>query len=153
MATALVDKLHLAFEQVKKKNNLGVQFSWQSISLNSAKEHSTAAAGATQTCLLYLYHPRQKMVQIQDSTWLRFVDLHGSPLPQNCFHFPTSPESGEGPCSTSTVHRQHTKPFLHPLPCPTQSKAMVIRFFPSFLHSLKAIPPETCMELQPKLLH
>lgn len=27
MATALVDKLHLAFEQVKKKNNLGVQFS------------------------------------------------------------------------------------------------------------------------------
>lgn len=130
MATGLVDKLHLAFEQVKERNNLGVQFSWQSISLDA--QHCCCWCHTDLCGSAFITHCRKGCKYKTPHGWDFWMS---SPLPQN-FSLPHHPR--EGPCSTSTLHRQHFKLFLHPLPSPTQFKAMAVHFFLSFLYSLES---------------
>lgn len=154
MATGLGDKLHLALEQVKKKKTTtwGVQFSWQFICLNSAKEHSTAGAGATQICLVL---PLSPTAEKGANTRLRFLDVQ--PTASELFSLPHHPrESREGSCSTLYTFYTHV-PALStgstPKPSSTHSPRQWQFTFPFlFCVPWKPCPPERSMELQPQFL-
>lgn len=138
MATGLVDKLHLALEQVKKKNNLGVEFSWQSICLNSAKEHSTA--GATQICVVL---PLSPTAEKGAKTRLHMAELSGCPAHcvKTVFTFSPPQRVQRGPMFhqhfTQTAPSSTLPP---PTAMPHRAQGNGSSLFHSFLCSLKAVP-------------
>lgn len=139
MDTGLIDKLHLAFGQVEEKTTLKFSFPGNPSLQSLPKSTARLLLVPHRSVLFCLYHPPQNKVQIQDSRWLRFP--HVQPTASELLSLPHHPR--EGPCSTSTLHRhrQHIKPLLHSLPSPHSSGQWQFIFFPSFLYSLKAMPP------------
>lgn len=92
MATGLVDKLHLAFEQVKKKKKKP----WSSVFL---AVHLSEFCQGAQHCCWWCCTDLSCFCR----KCCKYKTPHGwafwmsSPLPQNCFHFPTTPEGPERP--------------------------------------------------------
>lgn len=121
MATGLGDKLHLALEQVKKKKKTTWEFSFPGNPSVWILPRSTALLVLVphRSVWFCLYHPLQKRVKIQGwGSWMC------SPLPQSCFHFPTTPESPE---------RAHVPPFT--------PFTLMFQHFPQAAH--QSLPPPT----------
>lgn len=103
MDTGLVDKLHLAFEQVEKKKQPRSSV-FRAIHLSEfcqGTQHCCCWCHTDLSCSAFITHCRKWYKYKTPDGWDFWMS---SPLPQNCFHFPSIPESQD---------RVHVPPALY----------------------------------------